>query len=45
LDPTGSHLLISTRLEENFYMHATFKKPRALPKMRGHVVECVAWDT
>eukprot|EP00727_Mastigamoeba_balamuthi_P004186 m51a1_g13765 putative vacuolar protein sorting-associated protein 18 homolog (977) ;mRNA; r:253137-257178 len=45
VDPTGHHVLVSTRAEENFYLHSTFKKPKALSRMRGCVVESVAWCT
>ena len=32
LDPTGSHLLISTKPGENFYLYKGWKKPKALPR-------------
>jgi len=47
LDPTGTHLIISMENEENFYIHSRWKKPvkpKALSKMKGVLVESVAWD-
>jgi len=44
IDPSGNHILITTRLEENYYLHWGSKKVRPLSKMRGHIIESVAWD-
>lgn len=44
LDPTASHLLICMCNAESYYLHHTSKKTRALPKLRGILLESVAWD-
>lgn len=44
LDPTASHLLICMCNGESYYLHHTSKKPRPLPKLRGILIESVAWD-
>jgi len=44
LDPTASHLIISTSLGENFYLHSQSKQPKALARLKGVSVECVAWN-
>ncbi|KAF2404800.1 vacuolar sorting-associated protein [Trichodelitschia bisporula] len=43
LDPTASHLLISTSLGENFYLHSQSKHPKPLSRLKGVSIECVAW--
>jgi hypothetical protein len=44
LDPSGTHLLVAMVSEECYYLHAKWSKPRLLTKLRGIVVESVAWD-
>lgn len=46
LDPTGNHLIISMATEENLYLHSSMekKKPKPLPKLKGVVIESIAWD-
>ncbi len=44
LDPTGTHLLVAMVNEECYYLHAKWSKPRLLTKLRGMVIESVAWD-
>ena len=44
LDPTASHLLISTTLGENIYLHSQSKQPRMLSRLKGVSVESVAWN-
>ncbi|EWM23884.1 vacuolar protein sorting protein [Nannochloropsis gaditana] len=44
LDPTGSHLLVSTRAAEHFYLHARAHSFSRLHKWHGVVVEAVAFD-
>jgi hypothetical protein len=44
LDPSGTHLLVAMVSEECYYLHAKWAKPRLLTKLRGIVVESVAWD-
>ena len=44
LDPTASHLIVATAGGENFYLHAQSRTPRHLSRLRGVVIECVAWS-
>lgn len=44
LDPTASHLIVSTTLGENFYLHSQSKQPKALGRLKGVSIECVAWN-
>lgn len=44
LDPSASHLLISTTLGDNFYLHAQSRQPKALSRLKGVQIECVAWN-
>lgn len=44
LDPTASHLIISTSLGENYYLHTQSRHPRPLSRLRGVSIECVAWN-
>jgi hypothetical protein len=44
LDPNGNNLIISMENKENWYLHSSWQKPRALTKMKGIVIESVAWD-
>jgi vacuolar protein sorting-associated protein 18 len=44
LDPSASHLIISTTLGENFYLHSQSKQPKALSRLKGISVESVAWN-
>lgn len=44
LDPTASHLIITTTHGENFYLHSRSTKPRPLPRLKGVFLECVAWS-
>jgi hypothetical protein len=44
LDPSASHLIISTTLGENFYLHSQSKAPRALSRLKGVSIESVAWN-
>ena len=44
LDPTASHLIISTTLGDNYYLHSQSRQPRPLSRLRGVSVECVAWN-
>lgn len=44
LDPTASHLIISTTLGENYYLHVQSKQPRSLSRLKGVNVESVAWN-
>jgi vacuolar protein sorting-associated protein 18 len=44
LDPTASHLLICTSLNENYYLHTQSRQPRPLSRLRGVSIESVAWN-
>ncbi|BBN08408.1 vacuolar protein sorting-associated protein 18 [Marchantia polymorpha subsp. ruderalis] len=47
IDPGGRHSIASVCSNagsENYYIHAKWKKPRALPKLKGWVVSAVAWN-
>ena len=44
LDPTASHLIISTTNGENFYLHSRSTKPRHLSRLKSVHIECVAWS-
>jgi hypothetical protein len=44
LDPTASHLIITTTLGENYYLHAQSRQPRALSRLKGVGIECIAWN-
>jgi hypothetical protein len=43
-DPTGKHLLLTTRNGDNFYWTSGWKKARILPRLKGLVIESVAWN-
>lgn len=42
LDPSASHLIITTTLGENFYLHTQSKQPKALSRLKGISIESVA---
>lgn len=44
LDPTSSHLLISTASGENYYLHTQSRQPRPLSRLRGVSIESIAWN-
>lgn len=44
LDPTASHLIITTTLGENFYLHSQSKQPKALARLKGVSIESIAWN-
>lgn len=44
LDPSASHLVISTALGENFYLHTQSRQPKALTRLKGVQIESVAWN-
>ncbi len=44
LDHTGQHLLIAMSTAELYYFHASHKKPKAISKARGFLINAVAWD-
>ena len=44
LDPSASHLIISTTLGENYYLHTQSRQPKQLSRLKGVVVESIAWN-
>ena len=44
LDPSASHLIVSTTLGENYYLHTQSRQPKALAKLKGVQIECIAWS-
>ena len=44
LDPSASHLIISTTSGENFYLHTQSRQPKALSRLKGVSIECIAWN-
>ena len=44
LDPSASHLLVSTTLGENFYVHSQGRNVKGLRGLRGVSVDAVAWN-
>jgi hypothetical protein len=43
LDPSASHLLISTTQADNFYLHTQSRTPKSLPRLKGVQIESIAW--
>ena len=48
LDPSASHLIITTTLGENFYLHSLSRQPKQLSRLKstlkGTGVESIAWN-
>ncbi|CAI4219541.1 unnamed protein product [Parascedosporium putredinis] len=44
LDPTASHLLVCTSSGENYYLHSQSHQPRPLGRLKGVLIESVAWN-
>ncbi|KAJ5176949.1 uncharacterized protein N7482_002826 [Penicillium canariense] len=44
LDPSASHLIVSTTLGENYYLHTQSRQPKALSRLKGVSIESVAWN-
>ncbi|KAF7719603.1 Vps18-like protein [Penicillium ucsense] len=44
LDPSASHLIITTTLGENYYLHTQSRQPKALSRLKGVSIESVAWN-
>jgi hypothetical protein len=44
LDPSASHLIITTTLGDNYYLHTQSKQPKLLSRLKGISIECVAWN-
>ncbi|KAF9733687.1 hypothetical protein PMIN06_006528 [Paraphaeosphaeria minitans] len=44
LDPSASHLIVTTTLAENFYLHTQSRTPKTLSRLKGVAVESIAWN-
>ena len=44
LDPSASHLIITTTFGENYYLHTLSRQPKPLSRLRGVVIESIAWN-
>ncbi|PKS12960.1 hypothetical protein jhhlp_000301 [Lomentospora prolificans] len=44
LDPTASHLLVCTSSGENYYLHSQSHQLRSLGRLKGVLIESVAWN-
>ncbi|KAF2788010.1 hypothetical protein K505DRAFT_379203 [Melanomma pulvis-pyrius CBS 109.77] len=44
LDPSASHLIVTTTLAENYYLHTQSRTPKALSRLKGVVIESISWN-
>ncbi|KAF2084146.1 hypothetical protein K490DRAFT_49808 [Saccharata proteae CBS 121410] len=44
LDPSASHLIITTTLGENYYLHTQSRQPKTLSRLKGVPIESVSWN-
>ena len=44
LDPSASHLIITTALGENYYLHTQSRQPKSLSRLRSVQIKCIAWN-
>ncbi|KAI9721508.1 MAG: hypothetical protein M1812_002270 [Candelaria pacifica] len=44
LDPSSSHLIITTTLGENYYLHTQSRQPKSLSRLKGVAIESIAWN-
>lgn len=44
LDPSASHLIVSTTLGENYYLHTQSRQPKQLSRLKGVSIESIAWN-
>ena len=44
LDPSASHLIITTNSGENYYLHTQSRQPKPLPRLKGVRIESIAWN-
>lgn len=44
LDPSASHLIISTSLGENYYLHTQSRQPKPLARLKGVQIDSIAWN-
>ncbi|RUP49144.1 Pep3/Vps18/deep orange family-domain-containing protein [Jimgerdemannia flammicorona] len=43
-DPTGRHLIVTTEHGENFYLYERWKKAKQLARLKGVIIESIAWN-
>ncbi|KAH8702494.1 vacuolar protein sorting protein DigA [Talaromyces proteolyticus] len=43
LDPSASHLIITTTLGDNYYLHTQSRQPKPLSRLKG-LIESIAWN-
>lgn len=44
LDPSASHLIVTTTLGENYYLHTQSRQPKPLSRLKGVNIESIAWN-
>jgi tetratricopeptide (TPR) repeat protein len=44
LDPSASHLIVTTTLAENYYLHTQSRQPKPLSRLKGLSIESIAWS-
>ena len=44
LDPSASHLIVTTTLGENYYLHTQSRQPKPLARLKGVIIDSVAWN-
>lgn len=44
LDPSASHLIVTTTLGENYYLHTQSRQPKPLSRLKGVLIESIAWN-
>ncbi|KAL8907388.1 MAG: hypothetical protein Q9207_001438 [Kuettlingeria erythrocarpa] len=44
LDPSASHLIITTTSGENYYLHTQSRQPKVLSRLKGVRIETIAWN-
>lgn len=44
LDPTGSHLITTTKNGDNYILNYRSTKPRLLSRLKGNVITAIAWS-
>lgn len=44
LDPSASHLIVTTTLSENYYLHTQSRQPKPLTRLKGVSIESIAWN-
>ena len=44
LDPSASHLITTTTSGENYYLHTQSRQPKVLSRLKGVIIESIAWN-